>query len=247
MQRIDAEPTMPIDPPPPVVDGATFHAIFRNSLDAILLTDPHGQIVLANPAACRLLGRSEEEIQRLGRTGLLDATDERLALALEERARTRRFSGELRMLNPDGSAFPVEITSALFTDDRGETRTCTVIRDISQRQAEELARSRASRLVALRELSMGIRHEVNNSLAALRGELQLLQGSRTLAPDDREGVVAALAIGDRIAAAIRRLEHVELLDLVDYLGTTRMIDLSPEAPASANGDSAVGTGDVSVR
>jgi signal transduction histidine kinase len=77
---------------------------------------------------------------------------------------------------------------------------------------------------------MGIRHEVNNSLAALRGELQLLWDSGSVGLDDREGLQAALQIGDRIAAAIRRLEDVEALESVEYLGSTRMLDLSPEAP-----------------
>lgn len=216
---------------PSHVDGATFRAIFEHSLDAILLTDPNGQIMLANPAACRLLSRSEVEIRRLGRVGLMDATDDRLAPALEERARTGRFSGELRMLHPDGTPFPVELTSALFLNDRGETHTCTVIRDASERVAADRERARTARLAALHELAMGVRHEVNNSLAALIGELQMLQQSPTMKARDRAGVGTALTISARITEAIRRLEHVEQLQSITYLGSTRMLDLSPETSA----------------
>ncbi|MBC7896203.1 MAG: PAS domain S-box protein [Cytophagaceae bacterium] len=209
-------------------DSTTFRAIFNNSLDAILLTDPAGEIVLANPAACRLLGRTQEEIRRVGRSGLLDSTDPRLAAGLEQRARTGRFAGELSMLRPDGTSFPVEVTSAVFTTDAGAARTCTVIRDLTERKAADAAMAKVHRLDALRELSAGLRHELNNSLTALRGEIQLLQQSRTTHAEDREGLAAALKLVDRITATTKRLVRVEDLDSVDYLGVTRMLDVSPE-------------------
>lgn len=230
----------------PTIGGATFLAIYQNSLDAILLTAPDGRIAMANPAACRLLERSEEEIRSLGRAGLMDASDERLGPALEERARVGRFSGELRMLRPGGRSFAAALTSALFTDEQGVTRTCTVIRDTSERDAEAQVRAREIRLETLRELSLGIRHEVNNSLAALNGELQLLLKSPTLGNEDRIGVKAALAVGGRIAAAIRRLEHVETIEAIKYLGTTRMLDLSPEPVSSAEESQADTSGTTST-
>ncbi len=46
-----------------------YQAIFDHSFDAILLTSPDGRILAANPSACRMFGRSEEEICRLGRSG----------------------------------------------------------------------------------------------------------------------------------------------------------------------------------
>jgi PAS domain S-box-containing protein len=112
---------------------ARFRSIFENSDDAILLTSPDGKVYAANPAACRMFGRSEAEICRLGRSGLLDPRDPRLAAALEERQRTERFRGELTFLDGDGQPFPAEITSTVFQEG-GETRTSMIIRDKSERR-----------------------------------------------------------------------------------------------------------------
>jgi len=114
-----------------------FHALVSNSLDGILLTQPDGQIFSANPAMCKLLGRTEEEIKQLGRAGIIDTTDPRLAAALAERQRTGKFVGELTFVRNDGSRFPVEITSQIYVAG-GQQRTSMFVRDITERkQAEE--------------------------------------------------------------------------------------------------------------
>ncbi|KAB2821699.1 MAG: PAS domain S-box protein, partial [Candidatus Dadabacteria bacterium] len=91
-----------------------YRLLFENSLDAILLTSPDGTIFSANPAACRMFEKTEEEIRRVGRSGLVDAADPRLKTALEERARTGRFAGELTFIRKSGGKFPGEISTSLF-------------------------------------------------------------------------------------------------------------------------------------
>jgi len=63
-----------------------FRSLFENSIDAVLLTTPDGTVMAANAEACRIFGHTEEEICRLGRTGLIDPTDSRLPALLQERA-----------------------------------------------------------------------------------------------------------------------------------------------------------------
>ena len=63
-----------------------YRFIFENCLDAILLTRPDGSIAAANPAACDIFQRTEEEICNVGRDGIVDITDPRLKKALSERA-----------------------------------------------------------------------------------------------------------------------------------------------------------------
>ena len=43
-----------------------FRSLFKNSMDATLLTAPDGRIFKANPAACKMFGMSEDEICRAG-------------------------------------------------------------------------------------------------------------------------------------------------------------------------------------
>ncbi|MBZ5683187.1 MAG: PAS domain S-box protein [Acidobacteriia bacterium] len=121
---------------------ARYRMLFENSLDALMLTAPDGSILDANPSACRILGRSREEILRGGRKGVIDTSDPRLATLLEERARTGKAHGELRARRKDGSLFPVELSSVVFRDPDGNPRTCIILRDITDRKAAEAERER---------------------------------------------------------------------------------------------------------
>ena len=116
-----------------------FRSLFAASLDAVLLTAPDGRILAANAAACRLFGYSEPELIAAGRSLVVDSSDPALAAALQERARTGKFHGELTFVRKDGTRFPGEISSAVFTDRQGRQFTSMVIRDITERKWAEAA------------------------------------------------------------------------------------------------------------
>ena len=116
--------------------------LFENSLDGLMLTAPDGSILDANPAACRIFGRTLEEIRRAGRQGLLDASDPRLATLIAERQRTGRAHGELIAKQRDGTAFPIEFSSVVFDSPEGSPKTCIIIRNVSERKSAEAERER---------------------------------------------------------------------------------------------------------
>ncbi len=124
-------------PPTPGVSAREhlLQSIWDHSLDALLLTAPDGRIFAANPAACNLFDRTEAEICRLGRNGLLDLSDPHLVQALAEREQTGQARRELAFLRPDGSRFYGEVTSAVFTDRDGQRKTSMIIRDITAHRA----------------------------------------------------------------------------------------------------------------
>ncbi|MFZ1142315.1 MAG: PAS domain S-box protein [Candidatus Sulfotelmatobacter sp.] len=133
-------PEAPI--PATVPSESLYGLLFQNSLDGLMLTAPDGSILDANPAACRILGRTREEILQEGRHGLIDASDPRLAALIADRQRTGRAHGELRARRKDGSLFPIEISSVVFQSPEGDSRTCMIIRDITERTAAEAERER---------------------------------------------------------------------------------------------------------
>lgn len=136
---------------------ARFRSVFENSLDALLLTAPDGMIFSANPEACRVFGRTEEELRQIGRAGVVDATDPRLSAGLEERARTGKFRGELTLIRKDGSQFPCEISTAVFQDSDGADKTSMIVRDITEhRHAQEMIERQLQRLSALHTIDMAI-------------------------------------------------------------------------------------------
>lgn len=116
-----------------------YRFLFENSFDAILLTHPDGSIFRANPAACDMFQRTEEEICRLGRYGVVDLNDPRLEPALKERAVKGKIRTELNYIRKDGSVFPTECTSTIFMDEEANVWTVIIIRDMSLfKTAEEL-------------------------------------------------------------------------------------------------------------
>ncbi len=114
-----------------------YRSFFENSMDAILLTNPDGNIFAANPAACKIFQRTEEELRQIGRAGILDMSDPNVPEAIKERERTGKFKGELLMLRKDGSKFPAEVSSEIFRNDAGQERSSIIIRDISERKKVE--------------------------------------------------------------------------------------------------------------
>ncbi len=131
-----------------------YRQLFETSIDAILLTKPDGSILAANPTACRIFGRTEKEIIQVGRNGLVDVSDPRLYQALEERAQTGSFRGELTLVRKDGSEFPGEVSTLLFKNAEGETRASWIIRDITERKrSEEALKIKVEQLYALNRAS----------------------------------------------------------------------------------------------
>jgi PAS domain S-box-containing protein len=80
----------------PTVEG--YKSIFNNSMDAVLLTHLDGTIFYANAAAEELFGYTQNEICKLGRSGIVDTTDPNLVAMLDERTRYGRSRGEPLLL-----------------------------------------------------------------------------------------------------------------------------------------------------
>jgi len=157
-----------------------YRAIFNNCLVGILLTASDGTIKAANLAACRMFGRSEEELRAVGRQGILDLNDPRVGQALKHRAKAGSCTNELTLLRRDGTKFIGEVTSNLFEDRPGQILTTMIIHDITERKRTEaalrLSEAKFSKafycnqiMMAIRRLKDGVFIDVNNSYAAVLG------------------------------------------------------------------------------
>lgn len=187
-----------------------YRSFFMNSFDAILLTSPDGSIQAANPAACAMFGRTEQEIIREGREGLVDVTDPRLKHLLAERRKEGKTKGVLTFKRSDNSCFQAEVSSALFTDSQGMTRTIMIISDITERlESEEAVRISEEKylkifqaspdLIILTSLDEGIIVDVNERLETMTGySREEIIGKKTheldfwVEPAQRDMYVAAL-------------------------------------------------------
>lgn len=86
--------------------------------------------------------------------------------------------------------------------------------------------AKARRVEAMQQLALGLRHEVNNALASVLLNAELLSEER-LNEGQLEHVEAIVEQADRMRKVLRRLEQVDRLDvLVPYLNEGLMVDLS---------------------
>jgi len=111
-----------------------YRAFFENSMDATLLTSPDGKTLAVNQAACSMFGYSEDELIRLGRSGIEDATDDRLSVLLTERKLKGKALGEVIFIRKNGTRFSAEISTSVFKNKEGFDRASIIIRDISERK-----------------------------------------------------------------------------------------------------------------
>lgn len=137
---------------PCVLGPVDYEALYVHGPEGVLFTSPDGPVLAANPAACAILGMTEEEICRAGRPGLADPDDPRWDALVALRDRHGHATGVARMRRGDGSFAEMEMSARVFTDDAGRQRTCTVLHDVTERVAlEERLQAMAARL---HELSM---------------------------------------------------------------------------------------------
>ncbi|MTK63565.1 MAG: PAS domain S-box protein, partial [Methanobacterium sp.] len=114
-----------------------YKTLFNNSLDSILLTKINGTIFYANPAAQDIFGYNQDEFCKLRREDLVDSSDKNLSILLSQRTDHGKAKGELTLIKKDGTKFPAEVSTSIFSYDGNHDRTFMIIRDISKRKLNE--------------------------------------------------------------------------------------------------------------
>lgn len=133
-------------------------ALYEHIPDGVVFSRPgEGVIVAANPAACAILGLTEDEICARGREGLLDPDDARWPVAIEQLKRTGHVAGPARVRRGDGKIMEAHITVSWYRAADGSTHSCAVFRDASanadtERRVVELS-ARLQELSVLDELT----------------------------------------------------------------------------------------------
>ena len=108
----------------------------------VALTTPAGVLVDSNPALCRMVGRTAEDLY--GRSVLDLVHDEGVAAAREAHqallaAPTRPMRHETRLLRADGTDVPVQVTASWVeqTSDGQAAHLVMIVEDITERKALE--------------------------------------------------------------------------------------------------------------
>lgn len=114
-------------------DNNLYQYAFNFSSHPNIITEVvSGKIVLANHAACQLLGYSKLELLTITSKVIFRTTEKSFKEMLNQRRLFDHSIGYVTMIHKNGNVIPCEITSAVFTDNTGIEKAITTIADLSQ-------------------------------------------------------------------------------------------------------------------
>ncbi|MBA5776041.1 PAS-domain containing protein [Stappia sp. F7233] len=237
-------------------NARTLQAIFDNLSDGLSLFDRDGQLVAWNPRFASLSGLETESLQggvsltqvleHLSAEGIVARTVDGRPIDLQRFARNRFAPlAVLELKFPDGRV--VEIRAGAMPNG-GLIASLT---DRTERRALERQLKQAQKMELVGQLTGGIAHDFNNRLAAIIGNLQMIQDDASASPKLRTRSLRALDAAEGGAAMTQRLlafarrqhlqpQSTDLNDLVESLsdligysldpGIDLVLDLSEDLP-----------------
>jgi PAS domain S-box-containing protein len=152
-----------------------FRTLVEHTPDAILV-HREGKLVYMNPAASAMLGyEREDEVVGVPVLDLVHPDDQ--ASVTARMAHTAKHGGgapgEARMRRRDGSYVITEGEGMMLEFD-GELSTVVIGRDVTERRELFARMALADRLLSVGTLAAGVAHEINNPLAYVCSNLELL-------------------------------------------------------------------------
>ena len=197
--------------------------LFSKLSDGLLLFERQDRLVLATPAAARLLGCRAEAIVHRPAREVFSAHNPLHDLLRE--AFASRQSTPWRTLELGGEPPARVAVNVQFIREQGEAMGCLVtLRDATTRAQIEDQIDITTKLAALGRITSGVAHEVKNPLNAMVLQLEILKSKLT---DQGEKVGPHLEI---LSTEIRRLDRVAKT----FLDFTRPVEIHP-IPTSVEG------------
>jgi PAS domain S-box-containing protein len=209
-----------------------FEQLIARSSDIVVATDRKGTVIYYNDGASRILGYTADEV--LGTfVGRLypDVAEARRVMAA---MRGPGHGGpgivetfQTTYVSKAGERIPVAISGTILYADGREDGSVGFAKDL-----REILRK--DQLATLGEVAIGLSHEINNPLAVVVNQLDLLEqdiyrlaGERDTSVEMERADAIRRELG-RITEILQRLEEMvreESYTTIDYIGPARMIDL----------------------
>jgi len=184
-------------------------AALESAADAIVITNPQGEVLWHNPAFERLTGYAEAEV--VGKkTSLLKSGKQRPEVyrdLWQTVSAGRVWRGELVNRRKDESLYTEQMTITPVRGDAGAiTHYIAIKQDVTARKQLEAQLRQSQKMEAIGLLAGGVAHDFNNLLAVIRGNIELvLMGQTDFSADTRESLNEIATAADRAADLTRQL------------------------------------------
>ena len=207
--------------------------LVARSTDIVVGTDDDGTVVYYNDGAKKSLGYTAEEVLGTHVAKLYSSIDEARRVMKAMRSPEHGGKGIVEtfrttFLSKSGARIPVAISGTILRDEHGdEGGTIGFAKDLREILLKD-------QLATLGEVAVGLSHEINNPLAVILNQMELLErdiarlaGERDVSVEE-ERIDAVRREISRISEILMRLGEMvreESYETIDYIGPTRMIDL----------------------
>ena len=169
-----------------------YHTIFNASVDGLALCTHDGRVTEANPAFCRLLNATREELLAAESLQFVHPDSKlRCWQFFEAASAGQSLHSEARAQRRDGGIFDVEV-HGVPVHYGNEPHLLLIMRDITERKLAESARTQlesqlrqAQKMEAIGHLAGGIAHDFNNILTSLMGYISMVTEALEERGDDR--------------------------------------------------------------
>ncbi len=190
------------------------HLLLNAVGDGVIGTDVRGIVTFSNPTGCKLLGYSEEElvghlmhekIQHSYSDGSHYPFEKCPVFATIINGSVNKIEDEV-FWRKNGSSFPAEYTSTPIHKDGNMIGAVITLRDVSERQAVEKAKT---------EFLSVVSHELRTPLTSIKGGLQLIKtGTGGNLPEQANLMLdIALKNSDRLAQLINNILDFDKIQL----------------------------------
>ena len=207
--------------------------LISRSTDIVVATNRQGMVDYYNDGASRSLGYRSTEILGEYVVRLYPDKDEAKRVMLAMRGPgdggvdvVETF--QTTFLSKAGERIPVAISGTILRDEQGEEDgTIGFAKDLREILHKD-------QLATLGEVAVGLSHEINNPLAVLLNQVQLLEADITRLAGDEDCSVETERLDamrreiGRVSQILERLGQMvqtEAYETIEYIGPARMIDL----------------------
>jgi two-component system NtrC family sensor kinase len=193
----------PAAPEPPA--GDRYRQLFAGAADVLVVLDGSGAITSFNAAAERLwqvpaadvVGQSWERLPRF-------EPPEALGDAIQAALAGEAAACELRFIRPGGEVGWVRLSLSPLVEAGEVTAVLLLGYDVTDERRVQVERLQTEKMAAIGHLVSGMAHEINNPLASMLVNLELLL-SEAREPGQRDILAAVKSEAERAALVVRNL------------------------------------------
>jgi PAS domain S-box-containing protein len=232
---------MRADAPAPLASEERFRALVENSADIIALLDGTLRVRYVNQGLARALGYPTAECLGQPLSTFAHPEDLPALETLRVRADQQRgipHHGSLRLVAHGGERRDFDLVLANHLDNPALGVLVCNARDVTEERRLQVRLQLSDRMASIGTLAAGVAHEINNPLAVVVGNLEVLTGrlARVASPGDGDTAAAdvdellrdAREAAERVRVTVRDLKlfsrgetaHRGLLELGPLLATS---------------------------